>query len=549
MMKHHAIKSALYLVLALALLATRPAAAAVYQYGFVLPQEKGNPQLWTSSRVFLWIPPRLRHIRCVLLAPANVIEGQFCKSPIIRAEAARDGIAIVFFDPGWKFNMLGSPNLIPFLQGILDRLASISGYGELKTVPWIPIGHSGNSFFVSDVLRYATDRVLAAIFINGALIEPVGANTTGVGGVPIMFVTGQFEEVMPPGHVRDAWWGVQMARFYTDKKAVPHALIGGMLDRGYGHLNWFPAMSRYAALFLHKAIKARLNRSDHLRPVTFSSGWLCDPTGRHRDAPVQKYTGNAQRAFWVFDGQQARAWHYLFFRDSGKKQRMIAFTLHGKIAPWWPGWALQELPWQPLSNGISFKVHAVFRKKVPRIFSNAGMPLGSADHQKIKYCVLGWAGQIRQVGPNEFRLRFNREGVNGRTLHLLIGAYVKGTRKDMPAIAVASIFVPGSNSGTPQKIDFPPIANVSAGVRSMALRATVNSPLRVHYYVDWGPAKVVGQRLVFTKIPVATRWPVVVRITAYQWGKSTPPAYATAPMITRSFYITPSSRSLKKGRK
>ncbi len=173
------------------------------------------------------------------------------------------------------------------------------------------------------------------------------------------------------------------------------------------------------------------------------------------------------------------------------------------------------------------------------------MPLGPSAHQSIKYCVLGWAGQVQQVGPNKFRMRFSREGVNGRTLHILIGAYVKGTRRYMPAIAVASIFAPYANPGTPQTISFPPIANVPADTKSIPLDATVNSPLRVHYYVDWGPAKIVGQRLVFTPVPVGTRWPVAVRVTAYQWGKSTPPAYATARTVTRSFYIQSITKATK----
>ncbi len=538
-MKRNVFAVALFAALTAILPAAKTASAAVYQYGFVLPRDKTSPLIWNSTRVFLWIPPTAKRIASVLLAPANVIERRVCDSPIIRAEAARDHMAIVFFDPGWKQRMLSSPGLIPFLQSILNRLAVISGYSEIKTVPWIPIGHSGNSFFVTDILRHAPRRVLAAIFIKGGLITPDGASTRGVGGVPIMFVTGQFEEVMPPGKVRDAWWGVQMARFYRDKKAVPHALIGGMLDRGFGHLNWFPAMSRYAAMFLHKAIESRLNKSGNLRPVSYNRGWLCDPSGKHVSAPVTAYTGDADRAFWVFDKQQATAWHTLFFRDAGKEQRMLAFTLHGKIAPWWPGWGLQQLPWQPLGDGVSFRVHAIFRKVVPGPFANAGMPLGPADHQAIKYCVLGWAGQARQVGPNEFRMRFDREGENGRTLHLLIGAYVKGTRRYMPAIAVASIFAPAANSGSPQIIHFPQIADVSAKVKSISLNATVNSPLKVHYYVDWGPAKIVGQRLIFTPIPAGTRWPVAVEITAYQWGKSIPPAYATAARVTRSFYIQP----------
>jgi hypothetical protein len=98
-----------------------------------------------------------------------------------------------------------------------------------------------------------------------------------------------FEEVGAPGNVRDAWWGVQMKRFDVAKTAVPRALINGVEDRSHGHLNWFPDMSRYVALFIHKALLARLGSTVSepagLRNVPFESGWLADPTETQTPAP------------------------------------------------------------------------------------------------------------------------------------------------------------------------------------------------------------------------------------------------------------------------
>jgi len=532
-----------------ALLFSPVTVARVYQFGIEVPKPADNPLIWNHTLAFLWIPPSLKHIRAVLLAPANIIEKRFCDSRIIRREAARDGLAVMFFDPGWKSGLVHTPQVVPYIQNLLNKLALKSGYGDLATAPWIPIGHSGNSFFVTGILRYAPQRTVAAIYINGGLINPAKNGTTvGIGGIPIMFFTGQFEEVPPPGHVRDAWWGVQMHRFYTDKQAVPHCLISGMLDRGYGHLNWFAFQSRYAALFLHEAIQARLpspaTRSDKLNTIHYADGWLCDPTGwfstrtpRHKSAPVEKYKGNPARAYWVFDKTMAAAWQHLFFHDAGHRQQMIAFVQHGKIAPLWHGWGVQQITFDPMADGITFRVHAVFRKQIPRIYTDGGTKLGHAKRPPIQYCVLGWAGQTQQVGPQTFRIAFNREGINGRTLHVIIGAYQTGSAHYLPAIGSASFYIPLNHSGVAPKITFPPIANVVAGSHGITLRATVNSPLPVRYYVSWGPAKIMGNKLVFTPIPLHSRFPVQVRVTAYQWGKVTKPQYAAARSVTRVFYI------------
>jgi len=434
-----------------------------------------------------------------------------------------------------------SPRLIEFVQAILDQFADKSGYDELRTVPWITIGHSGNSQFCQAMARQQPARILANIVIKGGLPGPAkDGNTSGLVGVPILFVTGQFEEVMPPGKVRDAWWGVQMKRFADAKAAVPEALITGMEDRSHGHLNWFPDMSRYVALYIHKAIAARLvDAGDHtLKKVPFDRGWLTDPSEVNSPAPVQQYKGNPQQAFWHFDEEMVHAWQALYDRDRGKKEQLLAFTQDGKISPWWSGWALQSYEFHPLEDGISFTADAAFRDEVPQPFADAGTKLGHSTNGPIQFQVLGWAGATEQTGPNKFRVRFDREGVNGRTLHILLGAIHPGDAEYRETVAVASFDLPGRNhEGTDQKLTFPPIADVRAGTASVPLHATTDSGLAVDYYVSYGPAVIDGESIRLMPIPARARFPIEVKVTAYQWGRSIAPKIATSDFVTQTFHI------------
>ena len=513
-----------------------------YQFGADIPSLTADPTLWNTTNAFLWVPPAARHIRAVLLAPANIIERRFCDDPIIRAEAARDGIALVYFQAGWKKGVGESPALVPGIQGMMNKLADISGYDELRTAPWIPLGHSGNSQFVINLARQAPQRTLASIVVKGALINPdKDGSTAGLVGIPILFVTGQFEEVPPPGNIRDAWWGVQMQRFATAKAAAPDALINGMMDRSHGHLSWFPDMSRYAALFLHKAVAARLGAQapahEKLAVVPFAGGWLTDPAEKHRSAPVAQYQGDPSQAFWNFDEEQARTWETMFRRDEGKREQMLAFTQDGQVAPWWQGWVVYALDFRPLPDGESFTVNAKFLDEIPPPFVDAGTKLGHSMDGPIQYSIIGWASASEQTGPNTFRVRFDREGVNGRTVHLVIGAFHPGGTLYRETVAAASMDVPYHNDGTPQTLTFPQIADVKAGTSSIPLGATTDSSLKPDYYVSWGPAVIDGDHLRFTALPVGAKYPIEVKVTAYQWGKASDPKIATATPVTQTFHI------------
>ena len=200
---------------------------------------------------------------------------------------------------------------------------------------------------------------------------------------------------------------------------------------------------------------------------------------------------------------------------------------------------MQETEFRPLADGLSFVVEAKFRDEVPQPFADAGTKLGHSARGAIDYQVLGWAGNIEQTGPNKFRVAFDREGVNGRTVHVVIGAVHHGDAEYRETVASTHFFVPSNNAaGTNQTITFPPLADVPAGTASVRLNATTDSGLPVRYYVSWGPAEVDGSALRLTPIPAKAKFPVAIKVTAYQWGNATEPKIATAAPVTRVFHIT-----------
>jgi hypothetical protein len=91
----------------------------------------------------------------------------------------------------------------------------------------------------------------------------------------------------------------------------------------------------------------------------------------------------------------------------------------------------------------------------------------------------------------------------------------------------------------PQKITFEKIPDVQAGTASVPLVATTDAGMPVKFYVVAGPAIVEGDKLVFTKIPLRTQFPLTVTVAAWQWGRGVEPKVQTAEIVKQTFEIHP----------
>ena len=74
-------------------------------------------------------------------------------------------------------------------------------------------------------------------------------------------------------------------------------------------------------------------------------------------------------------------------------------------------------------------------------------------------------------------------------------------------------------------------------MKSLANMLLFNCVLMVCFYVQEGPAEVKDGKLVFTKIPPRSKFPVRVTVVAWQYGRAVEPKVKTADPVTMSLYV------------
>ena len=252
-------------------------------------------------------------------------------------------------------------------------------------------------------------------------------------------------------------------------------------------------------------------------------------------------------SFWCFDEEMARATEHIYAASRGKKPQLLSVTSPGE--PVEKGCGEPVSPkWQPLDDGMTFKLATAFMDHVPGDAKNTnparwaalpvGTPLGHATGGgpiKLSRTV----GPAVQTGADTFTLRFGRAEYtpNRRNTDIWIVATHPGDADFKPAVQQACVHVLPNTGGTAQRITFPPIENQTAGVATLKLNATSDAGLPVQYYVREGPAEIDGDTLRFTAIPPRAKFPVKVTVVAWQWGRATAPTINTAEPVERTFEI------------
>jgi hypothetical protein len=113
-----------------------------------------------------------------------------------------------------------------------------------------------------------------------------------------------------------------------------------------------------------------------------------------------------------------------------------------------------------------------------------------------------------------------------------------GDDKNKSAVQQINLRIPLKNTeGEAQSIDFPPISDVGEQQAEIPLNATSSSGMPVYYFVREGPAEIKNGKLVFTKIPPRSKYPVQVTVVAWQYGRSIEPKIQSAEPVKRQFWI------------
>ena len=185
-----------------------------------------------------------------------------------------------------------------------------------------------------------------------------------------MYVTSEYAEVGGENWgevwVKDRDSTVQQRAEGTDR------LIGECCDIGAGHFEWNPDAAPVIAMFLKKAVTARvpdpvpMDRPAMLNAVDPASGVLIDPrllgTEACRPTPAKGWNGNPREALWYLDDEMAEGVNRMAAEGLGKRPQVIDFLDQGKPISLDQGGG-PRLPVRWLNDGVSFRVEAGFLDK------------------------------------------------------------------------------------------------------------------------------------------------------------------------------------------
>ncbi len=510
-----------------------------------------------NSRAFLWIPPAAKHVRGVVVGQDNMIEQGILEHPILRRELAKLGLAEVFIAPPfdtWQSATNNDAANEKFFA-LLQTLADESGYGELKVAPVIPLGHSAMASYPWNFAVWNPSRTLAILSVHG---DAPQTTLTGNGrpnldwgrrnidGIPGLMVMGEYE-----------WWDARLTPALKFLAAHPATPIAMLAEPGRGHFDYSDDLVKFLALFIRKAVEARLpqefspGQPPALKPVYPRDGWLVQRWHLNqprtvKPAPFAQYAGDKSEAFWAFDEETAWAIQNYRADQIGKTPQLPGFVQDGKIVPQTDTHQQVNLKFEPAADGVTFHLTATFLSTVDGGSHNltrwtglpAGAPIGHAPRGKI--IISRISGPVEKINADTFRVRFDRidSTTDWRNSDIWLLAEHPGDAKYKSAVQQALLRLPNFNVGAEQHITFAKISSQPAGTKSVQLRATSDSGRPVYFYVREGPAEITGDTLRFTPIPRRARFPVKVTVVAWQLGRSAAPKLKTAAPVEREFFIT-----------
>ena len=505
----------------------------------------------TTATGYLWIPENCRHLRGLLILCANVPEQMLVGHPAIREVCAANDLGIFWGTPSFYNFKAKNENAtqVAFLQQILDGLARVSGYSEVATVPWLPMGESGHLLMVDALVETAPARCLAGIWIKNNHLPPHNRQ------VPALIAYGTAQEwSQEKSDIRTNWNNVHAAYegILNQRKLNPDWPLTYVIDGGSGHFDCSERLVQYFARYIQFIAQTRLpdNATAPLKSVPLTAGFLADlPVPGHENRPVLAYAQAApeDRALpWYFDhaaAEEAQAiarinWHAATqlpaFADEYGQTFPYTFNgitwipLNKTPAPLTNGLVTPTLKTEP--DGITFTLQGRLLDRLPANFVGAAEPLARASGDPD----IEWlCGCVEPLGHHRFRLALDRTWPSP----IYLAVRHPGTSTIRAVVQPGQISRDGHDEGIAQNITFEKIADVPATTASVPLLARSDAGLPVHFFIVAGPAIVVGDKLVFTKIPPRTRFPVKVTVGAWQWGQAGDPKVKTAQIVRQTFQI------------
>lgn len=514
----------------------RPLPAAVFQFSIPVSTPKGE------SQAFLWIPPAAQQVRGAIMAGMTLMEREFVKDARIRRTCADEQLAIVFLKCG-----LGATDL----RRVLDELANVSGYRELSVAPLLFVGHSAGGPQAKECALKFADRCFGLVQYRGGV--PGGTNPVPP-GLPALMMLGQFDEfggTMRDAEGRETWEGGRDALAAFRAQDERH-LGSVVIEPGAGHFAWSDRNAAYLALFIRKAARARIPASwpiDTAKPVPllevkFSEGWLSDLDiqGTHpfKPAPYATYLGPKTNTSWHLDQEMAEATTAYHAAGLAKKDQFIRWA-----DPFYVDagarFFFTRLQW--VEDGQTLEVHPLYADRYPGLYdgkgprwAETGKPVG---HSAAPILVKPVGGPVVVAGTNRLRMEFDALAPASEGGRVTFMAYSQGDAeyRYTEHVGMMPRGFSGLKNGKPQQIRFEPLLNLKAGARPVRLRATTTAGLPVEFYVAYGPAIVNNGMLRIAEVPARAKYPIPVKIVAWQFGRGLESLVQTAPPVEQTIAI------------
>ena len=485
---------------------------------------------------YLWIAPDCRRVRGVLVAGRNVPEHWLVGHPAIREACADSGLAILWCCPSFFDSTIKDGNYhADFVQRLLGALAAQSGYDELASVPWLPIGESMHIQMVLQIAKARPERCIAAVQIKYGLLNPPDT------GVPMLLAVGTCDEWdQEKKDLLNQWKNVSFQDGLQHQRAATPAWPSSLLvEGGSGHCEGTEPMARYIAQYIRAAAHARLSADGGatLRPVDLDAGFVAglpvpgakplSPT-RYRDcAPENRHLP------WYFTAELAQsAWAMAHINWNAETQVPVFADANGNPLPFGDRGIFSPLPFTTATDGVTFQLHTAFLDKIPNGWVHADTRLRHASGTPVVEWI---CGQIAPLGGNRFRIALDRTWGNSPTY---VRVWHPGNDAFRLAVQPGELKLTPNMNGKPQTITFDSITDQPADTAEISLRASSDAGLPVRFFVRCGPAEMHDARLVFTSIPPRSKLPITVTVAAWQWGRTTDPAIRTAAIIEKSFQLT-----------
>jgi len=514
--------------------------ASVFQYAVDAKNDRGD-----SIRAYLWVPPGAERIRGVLIGGQILMEEHFVADKDVRLACADEQLAIIYFASHVAAVFEPEKSSKPFLAAI-SKLADVSGYQELKVAPWLPFGHSVASLYARNIAYWKPERCFGVFCQKGGgPSAPDWSDRKILEGIPILVLKGQFEEFGPgPSGVlrdfetREVSWQSMYGGLTGIRKDDPRWLVSLLVDPGASHMTWPATAGKPVGRFIRRAAQLRIpdwpvdaKSPPELIPLDPASGVLSvGSLEKPKNVAAADYKGDMSKTLWHMDAELADAIE-AFHQGMSKRPQFVTFVdpksgnpmnwghdLRMRINPYWVG-------------PDTLKVATGFVDSPPPKYPAIRVKAGHAPGP-IRIRV--FSGPLEPAGDGIFRVMYQPRG-RGRPSLL---AYHLGDNSYRAAEQPAFIQFKGISSGEGQKITFSKVGRITARSRSVKLQAKSDSGLPVRFVVESGPAVVRGDRLELTDVPKRAKFPMQIRIVAYQVGSAIEPKYKSADPVVQVIEVT-----------